>query len=176
LVSNISLDEYNTLCSALTPSPTHYGISYDSITDQWVKVAAVVERYFSSSPEELDKILDYLGKGKKAPAEEAKPAKKEKEEKPSDEDKKLDDLLNEEPGKGPEEESLPLAGEGQTAPMGGGSNDQDLADLLKKEASEQKCQLCKGDAKPCERCGAVLCDGCKRMIGHQHDPATAEKK
>jgi hypothetical protein len=137
LVSNISLEDYNILCSALTPSPTHYGISYDSITDQWIKVAAVVERYFSSSPEELDKILDYLGKGKKAPADEMKPMKKEKEEKPSDEDKKLDELLNEEPGKGPEDESLPLAGEGQTAPMGGGSNDQDLADLLKKEAEKK---------------------------------------
>lgn len=136
LVANISLEDYNTLCSALTPSPTHYGISYDSITNQWVKVAAVVERYFSSSPEELDKILDYLGKGKKAPAEEEmKPEKKEKKEKPGEEDKKLDELLNEAPDKGVEE-SLPLAGEGQTAPIGGGSNDQDLADLLKKEAEK----------------------------------------
>jgi hypothetical protein len=138
LVANIPLEDYNTLCSALTPSPAHYGISYDSITGQWVKTAAVVERYFANNADELDKILDYLGKGKKAP-EEAKPEKKEKgEKKPSDEEKKLDELLGEPlPGESKTEESLPLAGEGQTAPMGGGSNEQDLADLLKKEAEKK---------------------------------------
>jgi hypothetical protein len=132
LVAGIPMEEYNTLCAALTPAPEHYGISYDSVTDQWVKVAAVVERYFSTTPEELDRILDYLGKGKKGPAEEAMPKKdkKEKEEKPkSDEEAKLDELLNESPEN--VDQSMPLAGEGGTEPMHGGDADKALEDLLK---------------------------------------------
>jgi len=141
MVGGMPLEEYNILCAALTPNPSHYGISYDSVTGQWIKTAAVVERYFSdpNHPEELDRILDYLGKGKGKKSEEGPKKEKAKEEEPkSAEEKKLDDLLNEEPKV---EESLPLAGEGETAPIGNdteASPEDEIADLLKKEAAEGK--------------------------------------
>lgn len=141
VVSGISTEDYNILCAALTPEPNQYGIAYDSVTGCWYKTAAVVERYFSdpNHPEELDRILDYLGKGKAKKAEpEERPEKKEKaekeEKKETSEDKKLDELLE---GTSPSEESLPLAGEGETVPLGeaaGGSAEKELMDLLKKEA------------------------------------------
>lgn len=133
LLTGVSLENYNLICTALTPDPIHYGISYDSVTGKWYKTAAVVERYFSDPehPEELDRILDFLGKGKKKPAEdllapEKAPKKEEKEEKPSK-----------------EEETLPLGGVEETAPLGegaeqGGSPEEQLAELLKKEASDKK--------------------------------------
>ena len=55
-------------------------------------------------------------------------------EKPkSDEEKKLDELL--EGGPKEEAESLPLEGEGATAPLGDAGDE--LADLLKKEAEKK---------------------------------------
>jgi len=136
--TNVPVEEFNLLCAALTPDPIQYGIAYDSVTGKWYKTAAVVERYFSDPqhPEELDRILDYLGKGKGKKAEEPKEEKKDKKDK-SDEEAKLDDLLKEEPEKG-DEESLPLAGEGETAPLDeAGSPEDDLMNLLKKKAEQE---------------------------------------
>lgn len=140
-VTNVPAEDYNLLCAALTPDPIQYGIAYDGVTSTWYKTAAVVERYFSdpNHPEELDRILDYLGKGKKKPEmapKEEKGEKKDKKEK-SEEEKKLDDLL--EAGPESEEESLPLAEE-KTAPMEEmqGAPEDELANLLKKEAKETK--------------------------------------
>jgi hypothetical protein len=138
--TNVPVEEFNLLCAALTPNPTQYGINYDSVTGRWYKTAAVVERYFSdpNHPEELDRILDYLGKGKGKKAEEPKKEEKKDKKDKSDDEKKLDDLLKESPSKG-EEESLPLAGEGETAPVtkDEGTPEDDLMNLLQKEAKQE---------------------------------------
>lgn len=139
-VTNVPQEDFNLLCAALTPNPVQYGIAYDSLTGKWYKTAAVVERYFSdpNHPEELDRILDYLGKGKKA-----EPKKEDKKKGKSDEEKKLDDLLKEDTD---EDDSLPLAttpGE-ETKPVAenptdtSGAPEDDLMNLLKKEAKESK--------------------------------------
>lgn len=141
-VTCVPQEDFNLLCAALTPNPIQYGIAYDSLTGRWYKTAAVVERYFSdpNHPEELDRILDYLGKGKKPKEEPKKEDKKDKKDK-SDEEKKLDDLLKE--GPADEEKSLPLSGEGETAPFAEsptdskGAPEEDLMSLLQKKASSE---------------------------------------
>lgn len=148
-VASVPIDDFNTLCAALTPDPIQYGIAYDSLTGRWYKTAAVVERYFSdpNHPEELDRILEYLGKGKKKSEE--KPEKEDKKEKKdkSEEEKKLDDLLKEEPE---EKESLPLANEGETVPIENptdskGAPEEDLMSLLQKKANDT--ETSKGGSK-----------------------------
>lgn len=142
-ITNVPVEDFTLLCAALTPDPVHYGITYDSFTGKWCKTAAVVERYFSdpNHPEELDRILDYLGKGKKKPEEKLEDkSKDEKKKGKSDEEKKLDDLLKE--GPNDNEESLPLAGEGETASLkddeeGNSGAQEDLMNLLKKEAQDK---------------------------------------
>lgn len=133
-VSGVSVDDYNSLCSYLTPNPVDYGIVYDSVTSAWYQgnadvksnlkglVAMVVER-ISGSPEEIAEYDKLKGKGKAAP--------------------ELD--LSEPAGDKPsEKESLPL-GEEATAPTSEAlgeapteekSSEQDLMDLLKKEATK----------------------------------------
>lgn len=134
-LTKVSADDYNLICAALTPDPLHYGISYDSVTGKWYKTAAVVERYFSdpNHPEELDRILDFLGKGKKAKPSEEIPGleKSKKEEKPEKEEKPKET-----------EESLPLGGIEETKPLGEGeipegTPEEQLAELLKKESDKK---------------------------------------
>lgn len=134
-VSGVSTDEYNSLCSYLTPNPTDYGIAYDSVTGSWhqqaadVKnnlkglVAMIVER-LSGTPEEIAEYDKLKGKGKSAPADDLGEIKEEKSETPA-----------------PESESLPL-GDEKTAPADAAgeskSAEDDLMDLLKKEATKEK--------------------------------------
>ena len=132
LVTGMPLTTYNLLCAALTPNPKHYDISYDSVTGKWHKTANAAT-FLTSTPEELQMVLEYLGKGKKPPkSEEAlpelEPEKKGKEEK--------------EPKAG--EESLPIGGEGTTPigeggmeAAGEGSPEEQLMDLLKKESDKK---------------------------------------
>lgn len=134
-ISGITADEYNTLCSALTPNPAHYGLAYDSVTASWnhsstnVKenlrevVALLIRERMSGTPKELAEY-DKLAKGDKAAA---------------------DKMVDEEVAPKEKEESLPLepAAESaapETAPVSeeaptGDSLDEELADLLKKEAA-----------------------------------------
>lgn len=128
-VSGITVDEYNTLCTALTPNPKHYGIAYDSVTSSWFRdqvdikasakevVAMVVER-LSGSPEEIAEY-DKLKKNK----EDAPMTDMPKDEKSPKED---------------EEESLPLSDAEATAPLPESGEppaedknlEQDLAEMI----------------------------------------------
>ncbi len=140
-LTNIPEGKFTLLCTALTPDPLHYGIAYDSVTGQWYKTAGgVFQQFFYSDKEELESYLLHMDKSKGKPkAEDKKEDKKDKKDK-SDEEKKLDDLLKEDTD---EEDSLPLATapDAESEPVGkddAGTSEEDLMNLLKKEAKETK--------------------------------------
>lgn len=154
-VSGVTIDEYNTLCTALTPNPPHYGIAYDSVTSSWYRtsvdiksnlrelVAMVVER-ISGTPEEIAAYdANKKGKAKEEPLSEEKPEKKKKDD-----------------------ESLPLEDEPaapESAPLKDGelpSEDAALEDSLADMIGIQKAAT--GTAlKECRECGEGFHGKCK---------------
>jgi len=72
-INNVSSDQYDTLCSNLTPDSVAYGINYDSITGIWYKKAGQVsvERFFGDPTDVADAInkVDKARKEGKEPPE-----------------------------------------------------------------------------------------------------------
>ena len=129
-VSGISVDGYNELCSALTPSHKHYGISYDSVTGRWIKTAGekdvVIERVFFKTVDDAIKWKQEA-EGKKKGEESPEPIEdKGKEEKDGEAAEGTESLPI------GAEESLPVSESPAEAAATGGSPEEQLMDLLKK--------------------------------------------
>lgn len=80
VLKNVSDDQFDTICSSLTPDQGQYGLNYDSITGLWYKTAgkSVIQNIFFDNMVDLKEYLDSQ-KSKSAPeAKEEKPSKKEK--------------------------------------------------------------------------------------------------
>ena len=125
-LTNVPVEKYNAMCDALTPDPIQYGIEYDSVTGQCYKTAkSAIIQFFADTKEELDKILEHLGKGKVPKSEDIEG------EGPKEED--LEEGAGEEKEGG---ETLPVGDVKETTPLGGEegeSGKSPLEELLKPE-------------------------------------------
>ena len=70
VMHGVSFDNFNQVCSSLTPDANQYGLQYDSVTAKWTKTAgkAVIQNIFFESREDLEdfwKSTKNVGEGAK---------------------------------------------------------------------------------------------------------------